>query len=236
LFTPPILYHSHLSFSYYPPLQFLQRELLLLGKDKLLLTFLVKFCATELARNFASVPCDATRTEQNPVVSWERCTVWIHNDPSVVRLPPWSGQFLTMNNTFFPRSIRSVVRSTGRKPEKNPVTEARCVCQAGRGRHYYYYVYYYFYYNLALGAALALEKLCCSLERRFSIRCLQHGVIPRPFRCSDSALVHSRKQITVVRINIQPQKMRFRQWKSAVVRGAPRLFRYRFPFADEVSL
>jgi hypothetical protein len=175
LFTPHILYHSHLSFSYYPPLKFLQRDLLLLDKDKLLLTFLVKFCTTELSRNFASLPCDAT--EQNPVVSWERCTVWIHNDPSVVRLPPWSGQFQTVNNPFFPRSIRSAVRSTGRKPEKTPETETRCVGQAGRGRHYYYYyVYCYFYYNLALGAALAFEKLCCSLERRFSIRCLQHGV------------------------------------------------------------
>jgi hypothetical protein len=105
-------------------------------------------------------------TEQNPVVSWERCTVWIDNDPSVVRLPRWSGQFLTINNAFFPRSIRSVVRSTGGKPEKNPVAETRCVGQAGRGSHFYY-VYYYFYYSVALGTVLALEKLCCSFERRF---------------------------------------------------------------------
>jgi hypothetical protein len=105
----------------------------------------------------------------------------MQNDPSAVRFPGWSGQYLTINNPFFSRSIRSVVRSTGRKSEKNPVAETRCVGQAGRGSHYYC-IYYYFYYNLALGTVLALEELgtvlaleelCCSLERRFSVLCQQ---------------------------------------------------------------
>jgi hypothetical protein len=110
-------------------------------------------------------------TEQNPLVRWEQCTVWMYNDPSVVRLPGWSGQFLTINNPLFPRSTRSVVRSTGRMPEKNPVAETICVGQAGRGS-LYCYVYYYFYYSLALGSVLALEKLCFGLERRFCVCCL----------------------------------------------------------------
>jgi hypothetical protein len=33
--------------------------------------------------------------------------------------------------------------------------------------------------------------------------------------------------------NSQPQKMLFRQWKSAFVRGSCQMIRYRFPFADD---
>ena len=121
-------------------------------------------------------PVKQAGTKQNPVVSWERCIVSMQNDPSVVQLTGWSGQFMTINNPFFPRSIRSVVRSNGRKPEKTSVAVRRCVGQAGRSSHYY--VYYYFYYSLALGTVLALEKLCFCLERRYSVRCLQQRVPP----------------------------------------------------------
>ena len=73
----------------------------------LLLTFLVKFCATELSRNLTSHqrPAMQAATEQNPVVSWEQCIVWMQNDPSVAWLPGWSGQILTVNNPFFPLSM-----------------------------------------------------------------------------------------------------------------------------------